>query len=169
MQEKIAIHARSTISSDLAFISTWIKSENELLMWSGKGFSFPVKNEELFNLLLMPGKRFFTFIENSFIIGYGEIGRIEPQNESAFLSRIIVAPQKRGFGLGKIITGFLIQYCFKILDRNTLYLNVFLNNKFAMAIYEQEGFSFIEGSEYIVHTNNQVITGKRMKLLKTKS
>jgi diamine N-acetyltransferase len=54
--------------------------------------------------------------------------------------QIIIAPERQGQGLGRAVTQLAIDYAFRVLNLNKLYLTVSTDNQGAIHLYRSCGF-----------------------------
>jgi RimJ/RimL family protein N-acetyltransferase len=74
------------------------------------------------------------------IIGYVQIGGINPVHRSAELGIRIGAESNRGQGCGKEALGLAVEFCWNHLNLNRVQLVVFKHNHRAIAAYKAIGF-----------------------------
>jgi RimJ/RimL family protein N-acetyltransferase len=72
-------------------------------------------------------------------VGHAELDQIEPGG-SAHVCRVIVAPERRGRGIGTAVMDELRRIAFEELGLRRLTLNVYEWNAAAIASYERVGF-----------------------------
>lgn len=72
-------------------------------------------------------------------VGHAELDRIDP-GRSAHVCRVIVAPERRGEGIGTAVMDELRRFAFDELDVARLTLNVYAWNVAAIVSYEKVGF-----------------------------
>ena len=102
---------KDTNQDDLEIIASWVKTNEELILWAGNKFSFPIKLDELIEDFMADSNLAFTFLYNNTIIGFAGFGCINEQTKSAFLGRFIVNRYYRRNGFGKNILDYLINFC----------------------------------------------------------
>lgn len=106
-------------------------------------FSFPLDEGQLEDYLTSAGptRRIFTAVERASgePVGHAELDGIEP-GRSARIARVLVAPEKRGGGIGTALTRELVRFARDELAVETITLNVYEWNAPAIASYEKVGF-----------------------------
>lgn len=125
----------------------WIESEEELYLWAGSVFHYPLTKEQLHSYLKTKNSQIYTLLddETGKQIGHGEIGRIDKPNKSASLCRLLIGEKvMRGKGIGKLLVDELLKICFNELKLHRVDLNVADFNKGGIVCYEKSGFQ-IEG------------------------
>jgi RimJ/RimL family protein N-acetyltransferase len=85
------------------------------------------------------GERFMLLDNDSIPIGYGEVNRLALQNNVYWLGHLIVNPQRRGQGYGRLLTRLLIDQALTYLAARRVTLVVFPENATAIACYEAAG------------------------------
>ncbi|HAO29900.1 MAG TPA: N-acetyltransferase [Treponema sp.] len=132
---------------DSAIIGRWVRTEEELYLWSADRFNiFPLLEntiEEKYRPQI-ESKRFFplTAIDEDerpaghFIIRYPK----EDDNSRIRFGFVIVSPQLRGKGYGRQMLTLGLDYARNKFTANTVDLGVFANNESARHCYEAVGF-----------------------------
>lgn len=85
------------------------------------------------------GERFLLLDGQSTPTGYGEINRLALQHHVYWLGHLIVNPQRRGEGYGRLLTRLLIDHAFMLMAARRVTLVVFPENAAAIACYEAAG------------------------------
>ena len=125
---------------DFETFKSWITDEEELALFAGPIFSFPVKDAELIAYLNRPEIKPFKVIfrETGENIGHCELNF---GHELPRLSRILVGDQSmRGKGIGEQIVIEMVSIIFQNHSVQKVDLNVFDFNKSAIRCYEKVGF-----------------------------
>lgn len=131
---------RSARSEDYAVIVSWIPDAFACLRWAGPRLQFPFTSEELSARLAPPNGDSWSLVGDSGILqGFGQHWTLHPG--AVHLGRIIVAPQFRGQGLGRVLCCQLIANAVAATGASAVTLRVFRDNQAAMALYESFGFS----------------------------
>ena len=121
----------------------WSRSPEALRQWAGPLFQYPLDERQLDAYLRSAGprRRIFTVVdrETGEPVGHAELDRIEP-GRAAHVCRVIVAPERRGEGIGAAVMEELRHVAFEDLDVTRLTLNVYEWNAAAIASYEKAGF-----------------------------
>lgn len=122
----------------------WIQDLKELAFWSGKTFigqefsaSAVIKHLKNKNIISCAG-----LDRSSNIIAYGEIVKKDSHNRLNFC-RIIIHPNKRGQGLGKLFIHALVEKSKTLGSYSSIRLNVLSGNKPAIFCYSALGFKKI--------------------------
>jgi RimJ/RimL family protein N-acetyltransferase len=135
--------------SDFAKLMSWIRTNEELVQWSGPwNFVFPLDEGPLSKFFLTE-KLDDTIHRSQFIAldedtgePVGQIGfsRIWLRTASAHVGPVIVAPALRGRGVGLTTMQEILRIGFDQLRLHRIELVVFDFNKPAIACYEKAGF-----------------------------
>lgn len=138
--------------SDFARLIGWVASPAFLLQWAGPLFTYPLDTVQLERYLAesqqeRPPRMIFTAVEaeTGAAVGHIELGKIDPRNRSASLSRVLIGdPSRRGKGSGVEMVLRALEIGFDRLGLHRVDLVVFDFNTGAVACYERAGF-VIEG------------------------
>jgi RimJ/RimL family protein N-acetyltransferase len=82
----------------------------------------------------------FALVDRGRIVGYCELSHHRRDSSSAMLSRVIVAPRRRGKGYGTLLIRETFRFGFVELGLNRIGLGVFDFNEAAIKCYERAGF-----------------------------
>jgi len=137
---------RSFDRSDFTRLLSWVQTPDQLYQWAGPLFSFPLSADQLDRYLLLatgdpPTHRIFTALaaNGGEPVGHIELSRIDRLHRSASLSRVMVAPDRRGQGLGQQMVRLALAIAFDELRLHRIELYVFDFNHAAIACYEHAG------------------------------
>jgi RimJ/RimL family protein N-acetyltransferase len=84
--------------ADIDPLLGWIRSPEELLLWTASSFGYPLTREHICRHLqdcAARGDRLpFKAVESASgeAIGYVELGALDPRNRSARIGRVLIAP-----------------------------------------------------------------------------
>ena len=139
-----------------------------LLQWAGIEYTYPLDNTQLKKSLEKPTIKMFKAIESntSESIGHIQLLKIDYDNLSCVLGRVLIFFEFRNNGLSKELVNCAINYVFIKLGLNEITLNVFDFNKSAISTYKKVGFveyEFIENARQFQNENWNLI---KMKLYK---
>lgn len=133
--------------SDFQRLIRWIDSPETCFLWGAQTFSYPISAETLRTHWQetqgnFPKKAAFKAVdrEGLGVIGYLDLDRIDYEEHSAAICRVIIDPKLQGHGLGKAMVNALFSYAFHSLNLETLTLNVFDSNERAIETYRKAGF-----------------------------
>lgn len=119
-------------------ILDWITSSEELLNWSAR-VDFPLNDMTVFNEWHSdPEITPYVVLLDNELVAYGEVW-LDGADDFAELGRMIVAPNYRRRGLGKLLIERLIAVVHGDDNRN-IWLRVFSTNAPALRCYESAGF-----------------------------
>ena len=141
--EKIIL--RPIKKEDLIFFNTWrnnIEIKQQALL-----HPFPVTSEmdeSWYNNIANDTSNksiFFTIInDNESVVGYTFLSNINWINRNCYFGIIIGDEQHRGKGIGKEVLKLIIDYVFNTLNLHKITLEVVVDNKSAITLYEKMGF-----------------------------
>ena len=132
--------------ADIDRLRGWIRSPEELLLWTASSFGYPLTREHIQQHLrdsAAGGDRLiFKTVDSASgeTIGHVELGRLDSRNRSARIGRVLLAPHARGRGLAEAMMRAALAYAFDVLQVHRAELGVFDVNPRAIALYERVGF-----------------------------
>lgn len=132
--------------ADYITISTWVADAYECIRWAGPKLSFPLDAEHLSKLLDGPGTTSYLLCHSNRpedALGFGQLVKRAPA--SMHFARIIVSAAARGTGLGRVLCERLIEQATAVDGVRQLTLNVYRDNRPAMALYASLGFTEAPG------------------------
>jgi len=123
----------------------WIGSAEDLMLWAGPIFHWPLNQAQLAAYLAAaegesPSRRIFRAVDDGEVVGHVELNAIERTHRSATLSRVLVRPGFRGRGTGETMVRRLLAVAFDEMRLHRVDLFVFDTNMPAIACYEKIGF-----------------------------
>lgn len=137
---------REYISSDSDIITSWIKDEDGLYLWSADRIcKFPLDGNELdleykrvpSDIPMYP----LTAIDcNGKITGHILVRFTDEAMQHARLGFVIVSPELRGKGQGQVLVRLALQFIYDNFTVSKITLGVFEKNKAALKCYEACGF-----------------------------
>ncbi len=134
---------RAPVTSDYPDLVTWIPDASACACWAGPQLRFPFVAEELPELLGVGRVHSYCMVTpDNVLVGFGQFwGRDE---KTVHLGRIIVAPHKRGNGLGTVLCKFLIAEALSSTHAEKVTLRVYRDNRAAFSVYSKLGFIGVE-------------------------
>ncbi len=137
---------------DISTLLIWLEGTDNrfLYLFAGPKYQFPLTEQQLLETIesdeILPFK--FMDSETGEILGHCQIMRIDFQQHSASLGRILINPDCRGRGLGARMLNEITGYAKKVLNLKKLSLRVYDFNQTAIKCYKNIGF--IEtGTEFL--------------------
>ena len=128
---------------DFEQISGWIKDQQACTGWSGLKDCFPFVNKNLSGLLHKPGAVSLVLCnEQDEPLGFAQYWPRDEQR--THLGRIIVNPDQRGQGIGKILCEQLIAAANEATKKPIVSLRVYRDNHIAHQLYQRLGFEAYE-------------------------
>ncbi|WP_026688985.1 GNAT family N-acetyltransferase [Alteribacter aurantiacus] len=122
-------------------------SPSFFMQWSGPTFTFPLSREQL--LTYIEGANNpesknhiykLTLLKTNNTVGHLAIRNIDHFHGGARLGKVLIFPEYRGKGYGKIAIRRAITIAFEELNIHRLALGVFSFNKLAFQLYKETGF-----------------------------
>lgn len=131
--------------ADVERLIGWIGSAEELMLWAGPIFRWPLDRVQLERYLAAaegadPIRRIWRAVDGGEVVGHVELNAIERTHRSATLSRVLVRPGRRGRGTGSAMVRRALAVAFGELALHRVDLFVFEGNAPAVACYEGLGF-----------------------------
>jgi ribosomal protein S18 acetylase RimI-like enzyme len=123
--------------NDLETVIDWIPDAKSCMVWAGPKVIFPIELEQLCDALEFDRNHTYTLSDATNLLALGQIRMFE--NKRGHLSRIVVNPEFRGKGIGRI-------FCLELINKaselkcKTISLNVDEANKVARSLYKKLGF-----------------------------
>lgn len=128
---------RTTRMSDLTVVASWVDTPELCWWWAGASVRFPIDLERLPDEIRFSQVASWSLVEQETLVGFGQFVP-KPDNRLHF-SRVIVAPESRGKGLGRQLAEQLLQ---RALAQSPaiVSLNVNTKNVVAIELYQSLGF-----------------------------
>lgn len=142
---RMRIALRPFRQSDFAALISWVPTPDALAQWCAGFFQFPLDVSQLQEYLESADRRhareiFTAESEQGESVGHVELSMIWP-HLSCRLSRALVAPERRGIGLGRQIVGLAISRAFQRYRVSRIDLGVSDDNQIAIRCYERQHFA----------------------------
>ncbi len=135
---------RPARSVDLPIVLSWLRDAVDCRRWAGPEVTFPPTTESLSREISFTPDNSFSLDEVGELIGFGQL--IRKTKHRLHTSRIIVAPHRRGGGLGRNLCRALIERTIE-LGYPRLSLYVYQDNPAAFKLYQSLGFQEKEKPE----------------------
>jgi ribosomal-protein-alanine N-acetyltransferase len=130
---------RPATCNDLATILSWTTTAESLKRWGGPLLTFPPDVAKTWAEIGGNESNSFVLIdEHSRILGFGQT--LQREAHVIHLARIILAPDTRGKGLGRILCEQLMQQAIAQYRPTKITLNVYQDNEVAVSLYRSLGF-----------------------------
>lgn len=148
--------------ADFKQLIDWLNTEELLLNWSGRLFSFPLTDSSLNwyisdtnNLSTSEAFVYKAIDEYGNIVGHISLGGISTTNNSGRISRVFVSPTARGQSICTQMVLAVLQIGFEQLKLHRISLGVYSTNAAAVKCYQKAGLS-IEGvnRDVLLHNNS---------------
>jgi RimJ/RimL family protein N-acetyltransferase len=145
--ELIEIKLRPFDQIDFERLISWVSTPEALGQWCGAFFRHPLDEHQLQRYLdsaSQPNVRviFTALTEPGEVVGHIEISTIWPYLSSR-LSRVIVAPGRRGEGIGGAMVARAVAFSFETHHVAHIDLGVAADNATAIACYRRHGFDHV--------------------------
>ena len=128
---------------DLKVVMAWVHDPEQLRLWGGPKLSWPLKSVALWREMEAEAFPPYALMEDgNYLAGFGQILLREPG--TAHLGRIILSPERRGRGLGRVLVEKLIAKGTELYHPQRFTLNVYRRNLPAVATYQSIGFEVLE-------------------------
>lgn len=124
--------------SDFLALSAWIPDAVACMRWAGPGMPFPFAPEALEDLLGARERPSYGLWEDGALVAFGQHWVLTPGR--VHLGRILVAPEARGRGLGRVLCRRLMAEAVRATGAQVLTLRVYRDNTVAQALYASLGF-----------------------------
>ncbi|HZZ46765.1 MAG TPA: GNAT family N-acetyltransferase [Pseudonocardia sp.] len=134
------LRTRQRRDADLAAVVGWITDREALELFTGTTLCWPLTEEQLRELLAATaGMTAWTLVDDvepDRPLGHFDLTR---DSEGAHLGRVIIAPERRGEGLGRQLLGLVLDNARK-QHLTLISLNVAADNLPAIRTYQHWGF-----------------------------
>ena len=127
--------------ADLAAVAAWIGSAHDAALWAGERVGFPVALETLADAIEWEASERWAVTSDGALVAFGQL--VPKPDGRRHLARLIVAPDRRGDGLGRLIASHLVDRAVAS-GAAALSLNVQADNPAAIALYGSLGFESAE-------------------------
>ena len=127
-------------------VLAWVENEEQMVLWSGKRFRYPLDLEQLRGYRIDAarpgsGRRVYAVEVDGEAVGHVELAGLDHVRGSGVLARVLVAPAARGRGIGEAMVRAALRTAFDELRVGLLLLRVYAHNRAALALYGRLGFS----------------------------
>ncbi len=144
---QVRIELRRFDPSDFERLIAWVPTREALGQWCASFFTHPLDEAQLLRYLKSaaePNNRtiFAAVAGSGEVVGHAEISNTWPHLSSR-LSRVLVAPGRRGQGIGGAIFARAIEYSFNEHGVDRIDLGVASDNVVAIACYHAQGFKHV--------------------------
>jgi RimJ/RimL family protein N-acetyltransferase len=133
--------------SDIPTLISWIPTRESLVQWTASMFSWPLTHEQLEPHIAAASapdstcRAFKVMTAGGSMVGYIELSRLDWDNRSANLSRVLVGPSElRSHGIGLEIVRRVLRIGFEEYNLHRIELVVYCQNAGAIRCYEKAGF-----------------------------
>lgn len=128
-----------------ARVLNWIRSPEELFHWSTRT-DYPWTNHRVFlDWHADPEISACLLSVEGEIVGYGEIW-LDESDGSAELARLLVAPEVRGQGIGRVLIAHLLHHL-SGTGFTTVWVRILPTNAAALSCYRKAGFVRVSAPE----------------------
>ena len=137
------IELRDFVAGDGDLIREWIRSPEELLLWAGPTFQWPLDEDQLAAYETEsagPSRQTWTATNPSTgdPVGHASINLADP--DVARMGRILIDPDRRGHGLGNALVRAVLSHALSEMSIARIDLGVFAHNTPAVRLYQRHGF-----------------------------
>jgi RimJ/RimL family protein N-acetyltransferase len=136
--------------NDFKELISWIRTPEELFIWSATTFTFPLDEYQLemhFQEAQTSKPRLmYTAVDGQTNehVGHIELTRIDQKNKKISIAYVLIDPAKRGLGYGNALMQIILRECFERMEMSKVDLFVFEFNPVAIHCYQKAGFEIEE-------------------------
>jgi RimJ/RimL family protein N-acetyltransferase len=135
------IKLRPFAETDAGLLLDWITTEQQMVLWSGTMFGWPLTEARLAATAISPYRRSWIGVDPATGGPVGHISlSVDERHRSGRISCVLVAPSARGGGHGAALVGAVLDMAFDELRLHRVGLGVFTHNAPALRLYERLGF-----------------------------
>ena len=131
--------------SDAQEVAGWPTSVEEVRLWAGRDPGWPVDTSVFLRWHADSAVKPYVLCDGDEPVGYGEVWIDEPEQEVE-LARIVVSPDRRGRGVGRLLVRLLLERATSF-ELPEAFVRVVPENGAALACYRGAGFSPVSASE----------------------
>jgi RimJ/RimL family protein N-acetyltransferase len=169
-RDSILIRLRPFDQTDFGRLISWVSTPEALGQWCAAFFRHPLDEHQLQRYLdsaSQPNARtiFTALTPSDEIVGHIEVSMIWPYLSSR-LSRIIVAPDRRGEGIGGAMVARAAAFSFQTHHVARIDLGVAAENSVAIACYRRCGFDHVGTWPQAIRVGTQSIDVCWMTLMR---
>jgi ribosomal protein S18 acetylase RimI-like enzyme len=128
-----------------AEIAGWATTAEEARRWGGRETAWPVASSVFDSWHADPEVHAYVLVEAGEPLGYGEVW-VDADEREVELGRIIVAPERRGQGLGRLLVTLLLEQAAPT-GYPAAFVRVAPDNAAALACYAGAGFAAVTPDE----------------------
>ena len=128
---------RASTTEDLVKAASWIQSVEDCQLWAGARLSFPVDATAVSTALEFDIAESWGLYQDGSLLALGQI--VPKFDNRLHLARLIVAPNRRGTGIGRSLAEQLLRIALESGAR-AVSLNVDASNTPAISLYKSLGF-----------------------------
>lgn len=122
-------------------VAGWPTSSREVVMWCGRQ-EFPVLRQTITDWQRDDDVQAHILVEDERVVGYGELW-FDAEEDEVELARIIVAPDIRGKGLGRVLVRGLLAQALGA-GYSDVFMRVHPDNETALRCYREAGFVSVD-------------------------
>jgi ribosomal protein S18 acetylase RimI-like enzyme len=135
------VRSRDAVPADLEIVASWISSRRDCALWAGPTVPFPLEPDAIAAQIGMAGAINIALDDE---LGLTAFGQVLPMPAArAHLARVIVRPEARGRGIGRVLVAALLSRAAES-GHKVATLNVYRDNGAAAALYAGLGFARTE-------------------------
>lgn len=126
-----------------AVIGAWLDSASATQRWAGPGVAYPLAPDAFAEALQLQQRPGWVLLDaRDQCVGFGQYW--PTTSGTLHLGRIIVSPQARGHGLGRVLMQALMAQALQSTGVERLTLRVYRDNVAAVTLYRDLGFQSME-------------------------
>jgi ribosomal protein S18 acetylase RimI-like enzyme len=141
--EHRGVSVRDATLGDLEAVATWVGTADECRLWAGPSVSFPLEPGALALEIGFADAQNLALADEAGTAGFGQL--VWRSGARAHLARVVVRPDARGRGLGRVLVRALLERAASRCARQAT-LNVYADNVAARQLYEAAGFTVVPAS-----------------------
>lgn len=141
--------------SDAQHIVRWATTAEEARWWGGQGVRWPVSASILRGWHADPDVWPYVLREDGVPLAYGEVW-VDDDEQEVELGRIIVRPERRRQGVGRLVVSLLVEQA-ALTGYRTAFLRVAAENGAALVCYQAAGFVPVPADEQRAFNQGQPI------------
>ncbi len=149
---------------EFTILQHWLHDEKIFRYWCAGSFSYPLQREEIGSFLNESEARnaYFAVDDEDGIFGFCVLQSDESQN-SELIRLVVINPEVQGKGYGSVLLNLAAEFSFINRNRDYADLDVFRENKRAVACYERNGFEICRDIDADIVLNGKLCPRYHMR------
>ena len=148
----------------IPILQSWIRTPADL-RWLAPNTSWPLTAEKIMEWTVRGGEaKVLRSLSDGGIAGYGEVNSFDRRSRETWIGHVIIAPGRRGRGLGFALVEGLLRHAFEFLKASRVSLIVFPENAAAVNCYLRAGFRVVGSERHRAADSRELLSLTRLEI-----